>query len=185
MPAIIQDAETGQVLMLGYMNEEALRVTVETRCITFYSRSKKRLWKKGESSKNTLKVVSVATDCDADALLIRATPDGPTCHTGERSCFKGKELPLETLGLLIRIIRDRSKSGSTKSYTKQLLDGGIEAYGMKVLEEAEEVVRAAKQEGKKRTIEEATDVLYHLLVLLRGEDIELEEIADELRRRQR
>lgn len=183
LPVIIQDERTGQVLMLGYMNEDALTKTQETGFVTFYSRSKKRLWMKGEESKNTLSVVSISTDCDKDTLLIRAVPKGPTCHTGERSCFTLEEGPLETLGLLIETIRDRSQSTSGKSYTKELLDGGIEAYGAKVLEEAEEVVRAAREEGKQRTIEEASDVLYHLLVLLRGQDVELADFAAELKRR--
>jgi phosphoribosyl-ATP pyrophosphohydrolase/phosphoribosyl-AMP cyclohydrolase len=185
LPAIIQDANTGQVLMLGYMNEEALGKTTETGFVTFYSRSKKRLWKKGETSGNTLELVSAAHDCDNDALLIRAIPQGPTCHTGNRSCFTADESPLETIGILIETIRSRSEVDSVDSYTKQLLTGGIEAYGAKVLEEAEEVVRAAKEEGKQRTIEEASDLLYHLLVLLCGEDIALEDITGELRKRRR
>lgn len=185
LPAIIQDAETGQVLMLGYMNEEALAQTQKNGKVTFYSRSKNRLWMKGETSGNTLTFVSAAIDCDGDALLIRAVPKGPTCHTGSQSCFTTDESALETLGLLVRTIKDRSTGKDAKSYTKKLLDGGIEAYGAKVLEEAEEVVRAAKSEGRQRTIEEATDVLYHLLVLLRGEGIELENIAEELRKRRK
>jgi phosphoribosyl-ATP pyrophosphohydrolase/phosphoribosyl-AMP cyclohydrolase len=185
LPTIVQDARTGSVLMLGYMNREALKVTQKTCFVTFWSRSKKRLWKKGEESGNTLRVVSITADCDKDTLLIRAIPRGPTCHTGESSCFAADELPLETVGLLIETIRERSDKGEKDSYTKKLLIGGKEAYGAKVLEEAEEVVRAAKLEGRKRTIEEATDLLYHLLVLLRGEGIELEEIAAECRRRRK
>lgn len=183
LPAIIQDARTGQVLMLGYMNEEALKQTQRTGFVTFFSRSKGRLWKKGETSGNTLQFLSATDDCDDDALLIRAIPTGPTCHTGERSCFGADESALETLGLLVETIRKRSESHDEASYTKQLLDGGIDAYGAKVLEEAEEVVRAARGEGKQRTIEEAADVLYHLLVLLRGEGIEIDDIAKELQRR--
>ena len=183
LPAIIQDARTAQILMVGYMNEDALTVTLDTGFVTFYSRSKKRLWKKGETSGNTLKMISAAQDCDNDALLIRVIPTGPTCHTGERSCFGIEESPLATIGLLMETIRSRSQADAATSYTKQLLEGGIEAYGAKVLEEAEEVVRAARQEGKQRTIEEAADLLYHLLVLLRGEGIEIADVAEELRRR--
>ncbi len=183
LPAIVQHVNTGQVLMLGYMNMEALRTTIETGFVTFYSRSKKRLWKKGETSGNILKFVSVSVDCDNDALLIQAIPQGATCHTGNRSCFASDESPLETIGLLIETIRSRSESDAASSYTKQLLEGGIEAYGAKVLEEAEEVVRAAREEGKQRTIEEASDLLYHLLVLLRGQNVELSDVAAELRRR--
>ncbi|MEI8229967.1 MAG: bifunctional phosphoribosyl-AMP cyclohydrolase/phosphoribosyl-ATP diphosphatase HisIE [Candidatus Peregrinibacteria bacterium] len=195
VPAIIQDSSTERVLMLGYMSKDSLSETRKTGFVTFFSRSKKRLWKKGEESGNTLKVVSITPDCDKDALLIRAAPKGPTCHTGSRSCFSSRgagfvpagqgESTFETLGLLIDTIRNRSEGNDEKSYTKKLLTGGIDAYGAKVLEEAEEVVRAARNEGKKRTIEEAADVLYHLLVLLRGEGIELEDVAFELRKRRK
>ncbi len=183
LPAIVQDANTARVLMLGYMNEEALRRTRETGWVTFYSRSKQRLWKKGESSGNTLRLVSAAADCDGDAILVRAVPAGPTCHTGATSCFAAEELGPETLGELAETIRSRSDSGPEASYTKRLLDGGVDAYGAKVLEEAEEVVRAARCEGKTRTVEEAADLLYHLFVLLRGQHIELGDVARELRRR--
>lgn len=185
LPAIIQDANTGQVLMLGYMNEDAFRKTQETGFVTFFSRSKKRLWRKGETSGNILRFVSVSRDCDNDALLIRAIPTGPTCHTGKQSCFDAPENALETLGILMETIRQRDMNGSKDSYTKQLLDGGIDAYGAKVLEEAEEVVRAARSEGWQRTVEEAADVFYHLFVFLRGQDIELGEVAAELKRRRK
>ncbi len=185
LPAIVQDAEAGTVLMLGYMNEEALQVTMSTGFVTFFSRSKQRLWKKGEVSGNVLKFLSASSDCDRDALLISAVPTGPTCHTGMRSCFGEQEGTLETLGLLLRTIRERDEGKDANSYTKKLLDGGVEAYGAKVMEEAEEVVRAARSEGKQRTIEEASDVLYHLFVLLRGEKVELADIAAELRRRRK
>jgi phosphoribosyl-AMP cyclohydrolase / phosphoribosyl-ATP pyrophosphohydrolase len=183
LPAVVQDANTARVLMLGYMNEEALHSTRETGFVTFFSRSKQRLWKKGESSGNTLRLVSAWTDCDSDAILVRAIPAGPTCHTGEISCFTAEELGPETLGELVETIRSRSECGSEASYTRRLLDGGVDAYGAKVLEEAEEVVRAARSEGRTRTIEEAADVLYHLFVLLRGQRIELGDVAQELRRR--
>lgn len=185
VPAIVQDAETDQILMLGYMNAEALAATLSSGFVTFYSRTKKRLWKKGETSDNTLKFVSAAQDCDNDALVVRAMPAGPTCHNGTRSCFPADESALETIGLLIQTIRDRSQGNASASYTKDLLDGGIQAYGAKVEEEAEEVVRAAREEGKQRTVEEAADLLYHLLVLLRGQDIELADVAEELRRRRK
>ncbi|MDD5040801.1 MAG: bifunctional phosphoribosyl-AMP cyclohydrolase/phosphoribosyl-ATP diphosphatase HisIE [Candidatus Peribacteraceae bacterium] len=185
LPAIIQDANVGRVLMLGYMNQEALIQTQMTGFVTFYSRSKKRLWKKGETSGNTLSFVSASSDCDGDALLIRAIPTGPTCHTGEQSCFSMEESALETLGNLAETIRQRAENSSEGSYTRLLLKGGIGAYGAKVLEEAEEVVRAARDEGKQRTIEEAADVLYHLFVLLRGQGIELNEVAEELRDRRK
>jgi len=185
LPAVVQDANTAQVLMLGYMNEESLRETSETGYVTFFSRSKRRLWKKGETSGNTLRFVSASADCDRDAILIRAVPNGPTCHTGQTSCFDADELGPETLGRLTGTIRSRACSDAEASYTRRLLDGGVDAYGAKVLEEAEEVVRAARSEGKQRTIEEAADVLYHLFVLLRGEKVELAEVAEELRRRRK
>lgn len=180
IPAIIQDARTGRVLMLGYMNEDALKKTIDSGNVTFYSRSKKGLWEKGETSGNTLKLDSVSADCDKDALLIRAIPKGPTCHQDTVSCFDAPELPFETVGELIETIRQRRNADAKSSYTKRLLDGGIDAYGAKVLEEAEEVVRAAREEGKQRTVEEVADLLYHLFVLLRGEEIEINEIAIEL-----
>jgi len=185
LPAVIQDVNTGQVLMLGYMNAQALQQTQSTGFVTFFSRSKKRIWKKGETSGNTLRFISVSCDCDGDSLLIRAIPMGPTCHSGKQSCFNTAETALETLGNLIETIRRRAKSGSQNSYTKRLLDGGINVYGAKVLEEAEELVRAAGQEGRQRTIEEASDLLYHTLVLFQGEKISIENIAQELRRRRR
>ncbi|MDD5055285.1 MAG: bifunctional phosphoribosyl-AMP cyclohydrolase/phosphoribosyl-ATP diphosphatase HisIE [Candidatus Peribacteraceae bacterium] len=197
LPAIIQDSRSGTVLMLGYMNQAALESTLESGFVTFWSRSKRRLWKKGEASGNTLKIQSICADCDNDALLIRAIPAGPTCHTGKESCFMSlqsrRRVPdlrpadnaYAILDDLIETIRQRSTSKSKTSYTKQLLDGGIAAYGAKVLEEAEEVVRAARSEGKQRTIEESADLLYHLLVLLRGEGIEIDDVAEELRKRQR
>ena len=185
LPAVVQDANTARVLMLAYMNPESLQKTRETGLVTFFSRSKQRLWTKGETSGNTLRLVSIAADCDGDALLVRAVPAGPTCHTGSQSCFGAEELGPETLGELIETIRRRAESPADQSYTRRLLDGGVDAYGAKVLEESEEVVRAARQEGRQRTIEEASDVLYHLFVLLRGQRIELADVAEELRRRRR
>ena len=181
----MQDAHTARVLMLGYMNEESLRRTRELGLVTFYSRSKQRLWTKGESSGNSLRFVSAAVDCDGDAILVRAVPAGPTCHTGEPTCFAAEELGPETLGVLVETIRRRAESGADTSYTRRLLDGGVAACGAKVTEEAEEVVRAARSEGKTRTIEEAADVLYHLFVLLRQQHLELADVAAELRRRRR
>ncbi|MCK9324800.1 MAG: bifunctional phosphoribosyl-AMP cyclohydrolase/phosphoribosyl-ATP diphosphatase HisIE [Bacteroidales bacterium] len=183
LPVIVQDCDTAQILMLGYMNREALEETLKTKLVTFYSRSKERLWQKGETSGNVLQFVSCTSDCDKDAILIRARPKGPTCHTGTQSCFGDEELPVETVGQLIRTITDRASSGGSTSYTKKLLDGGIEACGAKVLEEAEEVVRAAKEEGEQRTVEEAADLLYHLLVLLQEKEIQLSAVAEELMQR--
>jgi len=186
LPVVIQDAGTGQVLMLGYMNEAALQATLATGEVTFYSRSKKRLWRKGETSGNSLTLVAARRDCDGDAILLQVRPSGPTCHTGARSCFgDGGELAWETIGKLMKTIQERSKAGPAWSYTAQLLRGGVDAYGAKVLEEAGELVRAVRCEGRRRTIEEAADLLYHLLVLLRGEGVAGEEVAQELRRRRK
>lgn len=185
LPAIVQDCDTGRVLMLGYMNQEALEETLKTGLVTFYSRSKSRLWQKGETSSNMLQFVSCTSDCDKDAILIRARPKGPTCHIGTKSCFGDEELAMETIGLLIRTIAKRASSEDSTSYTKKLLDGGVKACGAKVLEEAEEVVRAAQGEGKQRTVEEAADLLYHLFVLLQEQNIELHDISCELRRRRK
>jgi phosphoribosyl-AMP cyclohydrolase / phosphoribosyl-ATP pyrophosphohydrolase len=185
IPAIVQDADTAQVLMLGYMNREALKATLETGLVTFYSRKRQRLWQKGETSKHTLRLTSISVDCDGDALLVQAVPNGPTCHLGRSSCFAADELAVETIGTLSRTIQQRAESSESESYTRRLLEGGIAACGAKVLEEAEEVVRAAQQEGRGRTIEEAADVLYHVLVLLRSQGIELAEVSAELRKRRR
>jgi len=185
LPAIVQDARTARVLMLGYLNEEALQRTLSTGFVTFYSRSRQCLWRKGATSGNTLRFVSATPDCDSDAVLIRAVPDGPTCHTGAVSCFAAEEIGPETLGELAEIIRRRAEKGIETSYTRRLLNGGVNVYGAKVIEEAEEVVHAAAQEGKRRTIEEAADLLYHLFVLLRGQSIELSEVAQELCRRRK
>ena len=181
----MQDANTARVLMLGYMNEESLRRTQETGWVTFFSRSKQRLWKKGESSGNTLRLVSAAADCDGDAILVRAVPAGPTCHTGETSCFAAEELGPETLGELVETIRSRcgKRIGSVlhqaaARWRRRCLWGESARGGRGS--------RAGRQvRGQTRTIEEAADVLYHLFVLLRGQRIELGDVAQELQRRRR
>lgn len=186
IPAIIQDAGTNKVLMLGFMNKDAYDKTCETKLVTFYSRSKKRLWTKGETSGNYLEVVDIKPDCDCDALLIKALPKGPTCHTGESSCFgipkKPDGLSLESLFSLIKI---RKRLLPSKSYTTFLLQAGLQKMGEKIIEEAGEVVCAAKNEGKDRTIEEASDLLYHLLVLIAASGIEYSEILQCLAKRSR
>lgn len=185
VPAIVQDCDTAKVLMLGYMNAEALEQTQRTKQVTFYSRSKKRLWTKGETSGNTLALIDIKIDCDADALLVQARPKGPTCHTGDQSCFGNEERALETIGVLMRTIAQRATSSDNVSYTKKLLDEGRAKYCAKILEEADEVVLAANVEGKERTIEESADLLYHFFVLLQGENISLEEVCKELRNRRK
>lgn len=184
IPTIIQDASTNKVLMLGFMNKDAYDKTRKTKRVTFYSRSKKRLWEKGETSGNYLEVMSITADCDCDALLIKAIPKGPTCHTGEYSCFRVPKKPdglsLESLFSLIKM---RKQLLPDKSYTTFLLKAGLQKMGEKVIEEAVEVVYAAKNEGKKRTIEEASDLLYHLLVLIAASDIAYSEVLQCLEKR--
>ena len=143
LPAVVQDEDTGRVLMLAYMNQEALQRTLETRKVTFFSRSRGQLWEKGETSGNTLQLVSIVADCDGDAILIKALPHGPTCHKGTVSCFAGAESGLESLGELVRIIRSRARISVQGSYTRSLLEQGLQRQGAKLLEEAEEVFRAA------------------------------------------
>ncbi|HET6869132.1 MAG TPA: bifunctional phosphoribosyl-AMP cyclohydrolase/phosphoribosyl-ATP diphosphatase HisIE [Solirubrobacteraceae bacterium] len=176
VPCIVQDWRTGEVLTLAYMNAEALERTRNTGEIHFYSRSRQQLWHKGETSGNTQTVKAIRYDCDADALLALVEPTGPACHTGERSCFHRGELtpgaPHETLPTLERTIAERATTRPETSYTTKLLDDPQLA-GAKVQEEAEEVVRAAREESDERVAEEAADVIYHLAVLLRGRGLSL------------
>jgi phosphoribosyl-ATP pyrophosphohydrolase/phosphoribosyl-AMP cyclohydrolase len=176
VPCIVQDWRTGEVLTLAYMNQEALRRTRATGEIHFFSRSRQELWHKGATSGNTQGVKAIRYDCDADALLALVEPAGPACHTGERSCFHNGEMspgaPHETLPRLERTIVERAATRPESSYTAKLLaDPGYA--GAKVREEAEEVVRAAREESDERVAEEAADVIYHLAVLLRGRGLSL------------
>ena len=176
VPCIVQDWHTGEVLTLAYMNAEALRLTRDTGEVHFFSRSRQELWHKGATSGNTQAVKAIRYDCDADALLALVEPAGPACHTGERSCFHNGDLvpgaPHETLPALERTIAERAAIKPQGSYTAQLLDDPGYA-GAKVQEEAEEVVRAAREESDERVAEEAADVIYHLAVLLRGRGLSL------------
>lgn len=172
VPGIVQDVSTGQVLMLGYLNREALDLTLETGLVHFWSRSRQTLWKKGETSGNTLTLIQAVADCDGDALLLQARPAGPTCHRGTESCFEGApRSAFAELDALWSTISARVAARPAGSYTAALLDGGIDAVARKVLEEAGEVVLTAKNqaagtEGPDRVAEETADLLYHLLVLL-------------------
>ena len=170
VPAIIQDTETDQVLMLGYMNKEALQKTLKTKKITFFSRSKNRLWQKGETSGNYLKLVSIAKDCDNDTLLIKAKPQGPTCHTGNTSCFNTSQFNLQNL---FKLIQQRKKDLPKNSYTAKLFQSGQKKILAKIKEESAEVIKAATKEAKKRLIEETCDLIYNLFVLLVEEKINL------------
>lgn len=168
VPAIVQDAATLQVLMLGYMNAAALKKTLRTKRVTFFSRSKQRLWTKGESSKNFLHLISVTVDCDNDTLLITARPDGPTCHRGTPSCFGDDGATgVGFLAQLEQTINARLKSGDKKSYTVRLAKEGVARVAQKVGEEGVETALAALRNNNKEFAGEAADLLYHLLVLLR------------------
>jgi phosphoribosyl-AMP cyclohydrolase / phosphoribosyl-ATP pyrophosphohydrolase len=176
VPCIAQDWRTGEVLTLAYMNAEALRLTRETGEIHFFSRSRQELWHKGATSGNTQAVRAIRYDCDGDALVALVEPAGPACHTGERTCFHRGELepqaPYEVLPALERTVASRAAARPAGSYTTTLLeDPGLA--GAKVQEEAEEVVRAVREESDERVAEEAADVLYHLTVLLAGRELTL------------
>ena len=174
VPAIVQDAATLQVLMLGYMNATALKKTLRTKRVTFFSRRKQRLWVKGETSRNFLHLVSVAVDCDHDTLLITARPDGPTCHRGTPSCFGDKGASgVGFLAQLERTINARIKRGDKKSYTVRLAKEGVARVAQKVGEEGVETALAALKSGKKEFADEAADLLYHLIVLLRVKKMSL------------
>ncbi|KTD19331.1 phosphoribosyl-AMP cyclohydrolase (PRA-CH) / phosphoribosyl-ATP pyrophosphatase (PRA-PH) [Legionella lansingensis] len=184
IPAIIQDSNTGNVLMLGYMNQEALGITLETKQLTFYSRSKGRLWRKGETSGNTMFVESIATDCDGDSLLIHVKPKGPTCHLGFQSCFQvTTTAKLSFLQALIELILQRSVEKTKDSYTTQLLTSGIERCAQKVGEEAVETVIAALTQNQNELINESADLLYHLLVLLQACEVSFYEVLECLQKR--
>ena len=184
LPCIVQDARTGEVLTLAYMNDEALERTRETGEMWFWSRSRNELWHKGATSGNIQKLKELRLDCDEDAILALVEPAGPACHTGERTCFHKGELdqvPAEALALLARTIEARR---GADTYTGTLLaDGAL--VGAKVQEEAEEVVRAARDESDERLAEEAADVLYHLAVLLAGRGVELADVYEVLNERRR
>ncbi len=164
VPAIIQDATSEQVLMLGYMNKEALDKTLNESRVTFYSRTKERLWTKGETSGNYLSVEDITTDCDQDTILIRAKPAGPVCHKGTPSCFGDKDH--FNLKVLEKIIMDRKEHPTPGSYTNKLFEEGLDRISQKVGEEAVEVVIASKNDNNSALLEETADLLYHLQVLL-------------------
>ncbi len=184
IPAIIQDNETSKVLMLGYMNEEALQKTQETGKVTFFSRTKQRLWTKGEESGNFLNVVSIKDDCDHDTLLIKVNPVGPVCHTGTDTCW-GEENKEDILFLkyLQHFIEKRYKEMPEGSYTTSLFESGINRMAQKVGEEALESVIEACNGTDERLIYESADMLYHLIVLLTSKGLSIEDLARELQKR--
>jgi len=183
VPAIIQDFGTQKVLMLGFMNEEAFRQTEETGLVTFYSRSKKRLWTKGEDSGHHLMVKQVLLDCDKDSLLIKALPKGPVCHTGADTCWSEKNVKEDFLYYLEHLIELRRKGVDETSYVKRLFDKGINKMAQKVGEEAVELVIEAKDVNQALFLEEAADLLFHYLILLQARDCSLADVIQILQKR--
>ncbi|ADR23184.1 histidine biosynthesis bifunctional protein HisIE [Marivirga tractuosa] len=185
LPAIIQDSITGKVLMLGYMNEEALEKTQTTGKVTFYSRSKQRLWTKGESSSNFLHLVDIVLDCDQDTFLIKAKPDGPTCHTGADTCWDEKNESIGFINQLEEVIEERKNGEDEKSYVKSLFDKGINKIAQKVGEEAVEVVIEAKDDSEELFLNESADLLFHYLILLQAKGYKLQDVVKILEGRHR
>lgn len=184
LPAIIQNVDSGEVLMLGYMNPEAFEATQKTAKVIFYSRTKQRLWQKGETSGNTLNVVSIVVDCDQDTLLIQARPAGPVCHTGTRTCFGDEPGPgTAFLGELQSIIEERSAASPDESYTARLLEKGVLKIAQKVGEEGVETALAGAAEDDKALLNEASDLIYHLTVLLKARGQTLGNVAQCLKAR--
>ncbi len=185
IPVVIQDGKTNHVLMLGYMNQKALEETRKTGKVTFYSRTKQRLWTKGETSGNFLELDSIQADCDADTLLVKVCPIGPTCHLGSDTCFgfDNKGSGIQFLQDLQEIIKSRKETVHEGSYTASLFASGINKIAQKVGEEAVEVVIEAKESETGNLKEETADLLFHLLVLLEQKEIPLAEVVDVLRER--
>ncbi len=187
VPAVVQDRDTGEVLMLAYMNNEAWEKTLNEGVVHFFSRKRQRLWKKGETSSHVIQVDGIFLDCDADSVLILGKVDGPACHTGARSCFfngvRGGNAPI--LSELSRVVKARASAPDADSYTASLLKGGINACAKKVGEEAVEVVLAAAREDAGRLVEECADLLYHVAVLLTLRGCSLEAVLEELGNRRR
>jgi phosphoribosyl-ATP pyrophosphohydrolase/phosphoribosyl-AMP cyclohydrolase len=182
VPCIVQDAATLRVLMLGFMNEEAYNKTLQEKRVTFYSRSKQRLWTKGETSGNFLELIDVLIDCDNDTILVKAKPLGPACHTGADTCFN--EINNNwSLASLESTIQARKKNPKPGSYTNSLLDSGINKVAQKVGEEAVELVIEAKDDNKDLFLGEAADLMYHYLVLLAAKNFTLEDVLDVLKKR--
>ncbi|WP_269235434.1 bifunctional phosphoribosyl-AMP cyclohydrolase/phosphoribosyl-ATP diphosphatase HisIE [Flavobacterium flavigenum] len=187
IPAIIQDSETKNVLMMGYMNEESIQKTIETQKVTFFSRSKQRLWTKGEESGNFLNLVSIKNDCDGDTLLIQAKPVGPTCHTGADTCWQ--EENKENYGFISQLENTiktrRENADSEKSYVASLFEKGINKIAQKVGEEAVEVVIEAKDDNDDLFLSESADLLFHYLILLQAKGYQLNDVVDVLKKRQK
>ena len=187
IPAVVQDARTRQVLMLGYMNRQALEKTLETGLVTFYSRSRQELWTKGETSGNYLRLTEILDDCDKDTLLVRALPDGPVCHLGTDTCWgeENRYDPAIFLEELEVLLRERKAQRPEGSYTVRLFDAGIRKIAQKVGEEAVETILEAENGTDEDFLYEAADLLYHLLTLLVAKDLSLADVVRELERRRK
>jgi len=182
VPAIIQDVETKNVLMLGFMNKEALDLTLESNKVHFFSRSKNRIWMKGEESGNFLNLISLKPDCDNDSLLLKVKPQGPTCHKGDDTCW-GEKNNQNFLNTLEKIIIDRIINNSDNSYVSNLFEKGIDKIAQKLGEEATEVIIASKNENKKELIYESADLLFHFLILLQKKNLRFKDVVNELEQR--
>jgi phosphoribosyl-AMP cyclohydrolase / phosphoribosyl-ATP pyrophosphohydrolase len=182
VPSIVQDARTSRVLMLGFMNEDAYKKTLKEKRVTFYSRSKQRLWTKGETSGNFLELVDILIDCDNDTLLIKANPKGPACHTGADTCFN-EENDDWSIASLEAVIRERKNNPKEGSYTNSLFNSGINKMAQKVGEEAVELVIEAKDDNKNLFLNEAADLMYHYLVLLAAKGYTLSDVNKILKER--
>jgi len=186
LPAIIQDDHTGKVLMQGYMNKESFQKTLDEKVVWFYSRSKQRLWKKGETSGNELQVCSVRLDCDLDSILFKVIPLGPVCHTGADTCFNEINMvSYDWIKHLEAIIEQRQKSGDSKSYVASLFEKGINKIAQKVGEEAVEVVIEAKDDNEELFLNESADLLFHYLILLKAKGYELKDVLGILKLREK
>lgn len=183
IPAVVQHRRTGDVLMLGYMNSEAFAETLSSGLVTFFSRSKQRLWQKGETSGNRLNLFGIFADCDDDALLVLADPDGPVCHLGSDGCFEAEMLGAGWLGKLSTIISERARSGDDSSYTRRLLAAGPARIGQKIGEEGVEVALAAVGEDPNACTEEVADLLYHISVLMEARGFGWTDVISRLRQR--
>ncbi|MQG06309.1 MAG: bifunctional phosphoribosyl-AMP cyclohydrolase/phosphoribosyl-ATP diphosphatase HisIE [SAR202 cluster bacterium] len=187
IPAIIQDNRTDEVIMLGYMNQESIDLTINSNHVWFYSRSRKRLWEKGEKSGNYLKLISLSLDCDQDTILIKAVPTGPICHTGNSTCFSNENIHKQnTLNSLIAIIKQRKEDHNPDSYTLNLLKEGMPKIAQKIVEEAGELsIASLTDKNRTKIIYEFCDLIYHMLVMLEKADINIEEIWNELESRKK
>ena len=183
VPAVVQDADTGKVLMLGYMNEEALEKTLRDEKVTFFSRSRRRLWRKGERSGNYLRLVDIRADCDRDTLLVMAQPRGPVCHTGTDTCWAETNRHVNFLGYLERTIHSRKGADPKVSYTAQLFARGLNKVAQKLGEEAVEMIIEAKDDNEALFLNEAADLMYHYLVLLAAKGYQLEDVVRVLEER--